>query len=176
MDLAKSLLPNLTSDSSVSALVGKTGADSDKVTKAVEKAVPGLLKSMKKNASSDDGAKSLAGALDQHKNTDSVDKQIKDADEVDGSKIIGHILGGGKNDFISEIAKETGLDLSQSGAILSNIAPALLSTVSGAKNSALDKGDDLNIMDLLGSFIGDEDEKKSVKSGSIFKKIKDAIF
>ncbi len=175
MDLVKSLMQNLTSDSSVSALVGKTGGSSEQVTKAVESAVPELLKSMKKNASSDDGAKSLMGALDQHKNTDSLDKQIEDADEIDGGKIIGHILGGGKNDFISAIASETGLDLAQSGSLLSNIAPALMSTVAGAKNSALDKGDDIDIMSLLGSFIGDEEEKKSLKGTSIFRKIKDAI-
>ena len=176
MDLANSILKNMTSESSISALTSKLGGSSEQVTKGIESAIPGLLKSMNKNVASEEGAKSLVGALDQHKNTDSIDKQIKDADEDDGNKIIGHILGGGKNDFIGAIAKETGLDISQSGALLANIAPALLSTLSSAKNSALDKGDDIDIKDLLGSFIGDKDEKKGLSGGSLLKKLKDAIF
>ena len=49
-------------------------------------ALPILIKYMTKNASSGDGALSLLGALSQHKNNNSMDLQLKDADEDDGPR------------------------------------------------------------------------------------------
>ena len=132
MDLLSMILKNMTSDSSLGALAGKAGVSADSVEKAITSAIPSLLGSMTKNASSVSGAKSLLGALAQHEDTSDVSSQIANADEEDGSKIIGKIMGDGKDDFVSSIAKKAGIDIGQSNAILSSIAPALLSTISQA--------------------------------------------
>ena len=88
MDLISTLLKNMTSEDSLSALKGVTGGSDKQVESAVNSAVPTLLKSMTKNASTEDGARSLLGALGQHTNTDPLSSQIKNADALDGKKII----------------------------------------------------------------------------------------
>ncbi|MBO4494313.1 MAG: DUF937 domain-containing protein [Clostridiales bacterium] len=130
MDLVKMLLSNMTSESSLSALTGKTGGSADQVESALTSAIPSLIGSMTKNASSSDGAKSLLGALSQHKDTNSISSQIENADEVDGGKIIGKIMGGDKDDFISKIAAKSGLNFGQTNSVLSSVAPAILSFIS----------------------------------------------
>ena len=125
MDLVKSILKNLTSVPSLEALTEKAGVSADSIEKALFSAVPSLIGSMK-------GAKALMGALAQHEDDSDVSSQIAKADAVDGGKIIGKIMGDDKDDFISSIAKKAGINFDQSSAILNNIAPSLLSSISAA--------------------------------------------
>jgi len=159
MDLVSTLLKNMTSEDSLSALKGVSGGSDKQVESAVNSAVPTLLKSMTKNASTEDGARSLLGALGQHTSTDPVSSQIKNADALDGKKIIEKIMGGNKDDFIREIAKETGLDLSQTDSLLSNMAPALMSSVSAANS----KKDEPSLKSIFGQFLMDDDDRKAVE-------------
>ena len=160
MDLVSTLLKNMTDADSLNALKGVTGGSDKQVESAVNSAIPTLLKSMGKNASTDDGARSLLGALGQHTSTDPVSSQIKNADALDGKKIIEKIMGGNKDDFIREIAKETGLDLSQTDSLLSNLAPALMSSIS-AENS---KKEEPSLKEIFGQFIMDDEDKKVKES------------
>lgn len=132
MDLVKTILKNMTSVPSLEALTDKAGVSADSIEKALFSAVPSLIGSMTKNASSTKGAQSLLGALAQHEDDSDVSSQIAKADAEDGGKILGKIMGDDKDDFISSIAKKAGIDFNQSNAILSNIAPALLSSISAA--------------------------------------------
>lgn len=179
MDLLHSLLGSMTSNSSIDALAGKSGASTDSVQKAISSALPSLLGSLTKNASTTTGAKSLLGALSQHEDASDVSSQIKNADEKDGGKIIGKILGDGKDDFISSIAKEAGINVGQSSQILSSIAPALLSAIASASKSDSDtsknssKKSDSDEGSLIGGLLGNifkDDNKKasSKKSNSGF--------
>ena len=95
-------------------------------------ALPILIKYMTKNASSGDGALSLLGALSQHKNNNSMDLQLKDADEADGAKIIHHILGNKENAVTQDLSAQTGLGTDQIHQVLSILAPGLMSGVSNA--------------------------------------------
>lgn len=132
MDLLNTIMKSMTSNSSLGTLVGKTGISADSIEKAITSAIPSLLGSMTKNASTTSGAKSLLGALSQHEDDSDVSSQLEKADEDDGNKILGKIMGDGKDDFISSIAKKAGINVGQSNQLLSTIAPALLSTISSA--------------------------------------------
>lgn len=156
MDLMKLLLGTLTSGDSMNALAQKTGLSSDKLLKLVSSAVPMLLKSMTKNASSTDGAQSLLNALSQHKETRTMAQQIGDADEQDGEKIVKHILGDQSEAVVNELAKETDLAGADVTKALSNISPALMSGLSAATTSAskVDLSDGLDLSDLMGMFGG----------------------
>ncbi|MBO4927302.1 MAG: DUF937 domain-containing protein [Clostridiales bacterium] len=132
MDLVSTILKSMTSTSSLGVLAGKTGLSADSIEKALASAIPSLVGNMTKNASSAAGAKSLLGALAQHEDKSDVSSQLENADETDGNKIIGKIMGDDKDDFISSIAKKAGINFDQSSAILSNIAPSLLSSISAA--------------------------------------------
>ena len=155
--LLDSLLGEMTQESTVNSLAEKTGGSADQISSLISQALPALMQSMSGNASaSDEGAASLLGALAQHTSTDSVADQIANADTEDGTKIIGHLLGGNSSGVISSLAGNTGLSSGIVGTILSMIAPALMSTVSNATSSAgetdgLDLGD---MMGILGAATG----------------------
>lgn len=138
--LLESLLGSMTEDSAVSALTGKTGASKDQVTSLLGAALPQLMGSMTSNASTEEGAQSLASALTQHTSTAPVAEQIAKADEVDGGKIIGHILGKNQSSVISSLSSQSGMSGNQVSSVLSSIAPALLSGVSTANSEGKTSG------------------------------------
>jgi len=132
MNLLSLLLGSMTTQSSVDSLSDKSGASASLIRKLLPLAIPILLKYLTSNASNQQGAQSLLGALTQHTNTNTIDLQIKDADADDGSKILKHILGGSYGTVMASLAKQTGLTEKQVTTILANLAPALLSGVSAA--------------------------------------------
>ena len=134
--LLETMLGQMTSESSLNALTGKTGSSADQVSGMLSSALPTLMKAMNQNASSAEGAASLAGALTQHTSSKAVAEQIAEADEVDGSKIIQHILGGNTGSVVDGLTKSSGMNAEQVSRILSSIAPALLSGMSSAAKSA----------------------------------------
>ncbi len=155
MSLLSMLTGSLTSQSSVDSMSGKTGISSQQVSLLMSLALPLLIKYMMKNASSQDGASSLLGALTQHKSQKSAAQQIDEADADDGQKIISHIFGKDQNKIVKQFSGETGLSGDQVIQVLSHMAPALMSGVSAenekkaqkAKNAGKAKGPE----DILGS-------------------------
>ena len=159
MDLLNLFTGAMTSQSSVNTLSEKTGASNAQIRKLLILALPLIIKAMTSNASSQNGASSLLSALTQHKNTASLDTQIKEADTEDGAKIIGHILGGNSQSVMNSLASQSGMSTNQVSSVLANIAPALLSGVSAAKDSAvsqqksgIDLSDGFDMKDLIGIF------------------------
>ena len=132
MNLLSLLAGTMLSQSSVNSVSGKTGLSSKQIQKLVMLALPILIKYMTQNASSGDGALSLLGALSQHKNNNSMDLQLKDADEEDGAKIIHHILGRKENAVTQDLSAQTSLGTDQVQQVLSILAPGLMSGVSNA--------------------------------------------
>lgn len=135
MNLLSLLAGTMLSQSSVNSVSGKTGLSSKQIQKLVMLALPILIKYMTKNASSGEGALSLLGALSQHKNNNSMDLQLKDADEEDGAKIIHHILGNKENAVTQDLSSQTGLGTDQIHQVLSILAPGLMSGVSNAADA-----------------------------------------
>jgi len=135
MNLLSLLLGSMTQSSSVQSLSNKTGI-SDKLIKIlIIAALPKIIKAMTQNASSGDGAASLLSALMQHKNSQSLTDQLGTADAEDGGKIIGHIFGNNTSSVIGQLAGETGLQEDQVSSVLSNIAPAIMSTLSATQSA-----------------------------------------
>ena len=162
-DLLTTLLGSMTSEGSLGALSEKSGGSKDQVSSLLGSALPQLMGAMSTNASSKEGAASLLGALAQHTSTESVEDQIKNADEIDGGKILQHILGANQESVVSGLTSETGLTSKQVTSILGNITPALMSSVSGASSksaaakknaktntSGIDLSDGIDISDVLG--------------------------
>ena len=136
MNLLNILLKALLSKSTLSALAKKTGLNAGTLKKLIPLALPLLLKHLTGNASSESGALSLLGALTQHSSTKALPEQIEEADETDGSKIIGHILGQNSSAAVESLAKQTGLTGAQVSKALGSLAPALLTTLNSATNTA----------------------------------------
>ncbi len=167
MNLLSLLLGSMTTQSSVDSLSEKTGASSSLIMKLLPLAIPILLKYLTSNAGNQQGAQSLLGALTQHTNTNTIDLQIKDADAVDGGKILNHILGGNLNSVMGQLAKQTGLSESQVNSILANVAPALLSGVSAA-NTQQQTQPASGLGSLLGMFGGVAQQTAPQSQGNDF--------
>lgn len=136
MNLLNILLKALLSKSTLSALAKKTGLNAGSLKKLIPLALPLLLKHLTGNASSESGALSLLGALTQHSSAKALPEQIAEADETDGGKIIGHILGKDNSAAVESLAKQSGLTGAQVSKALGSLAPALLTTLSSATSSA----------------------------------------
>ncbi len=161
MDLLNMLMGSMSSSSSVEALSGKTGASKSVVSSLISAALPMLLSALTSNASSQEGAQSLLGALSQHTSTETMASQISNADEADGHAIIGHILGQNTDSVIQSLSQQTGASTSQVNSLLGNMAPAMMSGLSAATTSANSAATNtaasaggFDFTDLLGAFGG----------------------
>ncbi len=161
MNLMNMLMGSMTSQSSVESLSGKTGLSQKQVSMLISLALPLLLKHMTSNASSQQGAASLLGALGQHGSKKSMAQQIEEADAKDGQKIVSHIFGDNTSAVMKQLAGQTGLSTDQVSSVLSNMSPAMMSGISAAttqaktsskKNGGIDLSDGLDMSDVMGIF------------------------
>ena len=166
MNLLGLLLGAMTSQSSVGEVSGKTGISEKQIKQLMLIAIPILIKFLTKNASSNDGAQSLLGALTQHTNKNEMQLQLKDADEKDGSKIIAHILGKKENKVTQDLSAQSGLTQEQVNQILAIMAPAILSGVSEAASSQQQAASSASELHFFRHCLGQE--SKSEGSGSCF--------
>lgn len=157
MNLLNMLMGAMTSSSSIEALSGKTGTSSSVTSSLVSAALPMLMQALTSNASSQDGAQSLLGALSQHTSTETMSSQIANADTEDGNAIINHILGQNTGSVIQSLSSQTGASESQVSSLLGNMAPAMMSGLSAATTSAntseASEGG-FDFTDLMGAFGG----------------------
>ena len=104
------ILGALTGNDAVGAISQNLKIDQKQVSSVISNALPSLLGAMQKNASTPGGAEALAKALGDHaSNAGNIINNLKGADLVDGSKILGHIFGGDLSSVVSGISKQTGV-------------------------------------------------------------------
>ena len=132
MNLLTLLLKVMTAKKALQQVAAKTGLNEKQIKKLIMLAVPIIIKYLTKNASSGDGALSLLSALNQHTDKKEMDQQLKEADEVDGGKIIGHIFGKKQPEVTQNLSAQSGLTQEQVNQILAIMAPAIMSGVSEA--------------------------------------------
>ena len=158
MSLLETLLQSMTSTSSLNTMSKRTGGNNDQMAALITATLPILLKALTSNASTQSGAASLQEALGQHQETGSVAEQLEEADEVDGAKILQHILGGSSSSVMNGLSRQSGLSNDQVGSALGALAPVLLSSLSAASNQAparqrkpaIDLSDGIDASDIMG--------------------------
>lgn len=173
MNLLNILLKSLLSDGSLNSLSKKTGLGASQLKKLLPLALPMLMKSMTKNASSQAGATSLLSALTQHTSTKPMEQQIAEADTVDGGKILAHILGSNSQADLQSLAGQTGLSQQEVAQALSGITPAMLSGLSAATSNAgktssagkVDLSDGLDLSDVMAMLGGSQTQGKAQGGG-----------
>ena len=176
MNLLGILLKAMLSEGALKALAKKTGLNSKQLKKILPLALPLLLKMLTKNASEKDGALSLLGALTQHTSKKTMEQQIEEADQDDGAKIIGHILGKDSQSSLLSLSSQSGLSQKEVSSVLSGIAPALLSGLSAATSSAgssagkVDLSDGLDLSDVVAMLGGAKPEPAGLLGGLFGKK------
>ena len=175
MDLTNVLLNGMTSKTALDSISRKTGGSQDQISGLISSALPLLMSAVTQNASTQEGASSLLGALSQHTSTAPVEEQVSGADVDDGMKIISHILGNNSSAVMNSLSSSSGLDLGQVSSVLGMIAPAILSllstTMSSQANSfgKIDLSDGLDLKDavgLLGMVLGGGNKPQQNNAGS----------
>lgn len=152
MDLVN-ILSTLAGNDTVNEISKKFNIDTNKVSSVIKNALPTLIGAMQKNASTENGAASLAKALGDHAgNANSMISNLKNVDLTDGSKILGKILGSNASSIFEGIGKQTGTTGLQVNNILSSIAPALMNMLGKLKGNNNTGNDGLGA--LLGSVLG----------------------
>ena len=165
MNLLDVLMGSMTSQESLEAMSQKTGATAEQTKKLVAEALPVMMKSMTDNAArSEEDARSLLGALQQHQQKGVMNRQVGEADEEDGAKIVKHILGDNSDKVVKALAADTDMNTEQVSRSLASLAPALLSGLSAATSSAQQSGG-FDFTDLLGMFMGGGQPQQSSAMG-----------
>jgi hypothetical protein len=127
MDLID-LIKQLNNDDVLGQVSKSMGVKPQQVKKVTQLGLPTLVEAMNRNAKTQEGARSLARALEQHQDdeVDDLSKYIRHADAHDGEKILRHVFSDKSERVENRIAKQTGLDMSQVMGILAQFAPLIL--------------------------------------------------
>ena len=141
----------------ISSVSEKTGLDASQATKVVSSTLPALLGQMQNNLTSKDGASGLLTALTSGKHDgsilDNLGGFLKGGDFSDGSKILGHVLGGNQDQMVQGLSSKTGVDSSIISKILPMLAPIIMGYLAKqTKKDGVSTGSGLN--DILGGLMG----------------------
>jgi hypothetical protein len=153
MDIFK-LLNEQMSDSDMLDKLGRSaGAGPSQVQQLAQMGLPALLQALGRNASTSEGAASLAHALDQHQDddVDDLDGFLNNVDREDGAKILQHIFADKNAGIQNRLAQKTGMETNQVMDIMEQLAPLLMGTLAQQKKQR--NVDQSGIADLLGGML-----------------------
>lgn len=158
------LLSQLTKSSVVKTMGKQVSAQPDQVKQLIQLGLPTLLQAMNQNASTPQGAKSLAKALDDHKDdpVSNISSYLKNVDTQDGAKILGHVLGNKSSGVERKLSAQTGLQPNQVNGVLTQLAPVVMGMLGQQKAQQGISSDGIGM--LLGGLLGSGDMMGMVTS------------
>lgn len=159
-------LTDLLSGSVISSIAGQTGTSEKDTQNVLANALPALVGAMAQNASTEDGANSLARALDDHTSSKGLASLLQNVDTEDGAKILTKILGGETETVQNAVAKKSGASKVDTSKILAMAAPLLLAALGSQKKKTKTQSDGLGglLTSLLGGGDDDEDDGSTLIS------------
>ena len=176
MDLSK-IAGSLLSSDSIKGLTNLTGVDTKDITGVLTSTLPSLLSGAAEQAKNNKTAEGFVKALAQHAkdDTNNIADFLGKVDLADGAKIINHLLGANKEETIQRAVQATGVSENKINAILSAIAPMLLSLLgkqteedddkeSGARGLVGNLLDNVDVGNLLSGFVGGNDNSANSAS------------
>ena len=145
MSVVDELMKQVLSPEGLSTLSQQSGLDANTVRHIAGAGLPAILQGVMQNAGGQN-QRGLAQALNDHghaynqRGYNAYDV-MKHADLNDGSKILGHVLGGRNNEVEDYLAQKTGATKKQTNSILSTLAPLALAVLGGkfVADGGLDK-------------------------------------
>lgn len=113
----------------------KSGMDAGLAESLMPMAMAAIMGGLRKNASQPAGAEALASALDSHDGSllNNLTQLSDDNVLADGQKMLGHILGGKREQTEQALAKTAGVGQDQVAKLLAMAAPAVLASLGRAK-------------------------------------------
>ncbi|MEO8932866.1 MAG: DUF937 domain-containing protein [Xanthomarina sp.] len=117
----------------INGVAGQTNQPVDKTSEVLTMALPVLMQAMKRNAATPEGAAGLLSALNNKQGSNILDNLgglfsggINADMLTDGSKILGHVLGGKQQNVEKAIGAKTGMDAGAVANILKVAAPLVM--------------------------------------------------
>lgn len=154
----------------ISSVGQQAGTTEGETSSVLNSALPTLLNAMQNNASTEQGAGGLLGALLGGKHDGGLLDNLGGlmgnggVDTEDGGKILGHVLGDNQANVENSISQSTGISSDKIGMILKIAAPILMAFLANkARNSNVQNGTDLG--GLLGSLLGGGQSQQAQTSG-----------
>jgi hypothetical protein len=143
----------------VNGVAGQTNQSESKTNDVLTMALPVLMQAMKRNAASPQGAEGLLSALNSKHDGSILDnlgglfEGGVDANVLnDGSKILGHVLGGKQQIVENAIGARAGMDSNSVANILKVAAPLLMGLL-GKQTKENNINDSSGIEGLLGGLL-----------------------
>lgn len=159
MSMLLNMLTSQLAGPMIGQLAGQIGASEQQTGAAVSTAVPMLVTALARNASSPQGAEALAGALARDHDGSLLDNiggllaGQAAGKQVDGTGILGHLLGAKRGRVEQAVSSSSGLDLGAVAKLLPLLAPIVMSLLGKTKKEqGLDVG---GLASMLG---GERDE------------------
>ncbi len=146
MDNLIELLQSQLGGKAMDLLASQIGGGNKDATQAATSGIVSMLMSaMAKNAATPDGANSLISAIDRDHDGSILDdvvgmlgggRQISNPRAANGEGILGHLLGAGqkRNNAVEMISRMSGLDKSNVGSLMVQLAPMVLGAMGKARN------------------------------------------
>jgi len=121
-------------------MASEVGAQEGQVHSAATAAIPLLLGALARNASSEDGAKALHGALQKDHDGSLLDNVQaflggNGGRAANGAGILRHLLGARTPGAAQAVGQSSGLDPAQAGRLLTLLAPMVMAAVGRAQRS-----------------------------------------
>ena len=143
----------------ISSIGNQAGTSESETSSVLTSALPTLVNAMQNNATTEEGAGGLLGALLGGKHDGGLLDNLGSIlgrggiDSEDGGKILGHVLGGDQSNIESNLSQSTGVSTDKIGMILKLAAPILMAYLANkAKSDNVQNGTDLG--GLLGGLLG----------------------
>jgi len=143
----------------INGVAGQTNQPESKTNDVLTMALPVLMQAMKRNASSPQGADGLLSALNSKHDGSILDNLgglfeggVDSNVMEDGSKILGHILGGKQQNVENAIGAKAGMDANSVANILKVAAPILMGML-GKQTKEQNVSDSSGLDGLLGGLL-----------------------
>ena len=157
MSILNMLTETLAGDN-LDALAGQLGMDKSQASSAISAALPMIMGALSRNTANQDGAASLANALDKDHDggiLDNVGTFLNSTDNGPGAGILKHLFGQKRGGIESALSNMAGINQNQAGGMLENLAPIVLGMLGRQKRQQ-----GLDIAGLA-SLIGGESQQAS---------------
>ena len=157
-------------------LANKLQTDEDTAQQALSAALPALLAKLQDNASTSEGASSLANALQRHNNGLATGSSVNldEVDTVDGGNILRHVFGAEQPRVAQQLADSTsGASKGLLESLLPMLAPIAMSFLSNqlsggnnqSRNLQQDQDSGFDLGGLLGGLLGGRQSAGQADSG-----------
>ncbi len=161
----------------IEGVSNSTNQDKEKTSGILAMGLPVLMKAMQRNASTEEGANGLLGALTKHAGGGILDNLtglfnggIDEPVKQDGTNILSKVLGDKQEGVTKIIGEKLGVNSSEVGSTLASAAPLLMGML-GKKTQESGVSDANGLTNMLGSLLGGND---NAKEQSFLEKMLDA--